>query len=55
MLVQEPYSVSQSARRLTNLRFRDFFVFTLSSLSSVFVVATAHMACLSLDEVNGSL
>ena len=42
MLVQEPYSVSQSVRRLTNLRFRDFFVFALSSLalsslSSVFV------------------
>ena len=34
MLVQEPYSVR---RRLTNLRFREFFVFTLSSHSSVFV------------------
>ena len=34
MLVQEPYSVR---RRLTNLQFREFFVFTLSSLSSVFV------------------
>ena len=37
MLVQEPYRVSQSVRRLTNLRFRDFFVFTLSSFSSVFM------------------
>ena len=56
MLVQEPQSVSQSVRRrLTNLQFREFFVFTLSSLSTVLLVATAHMACLSLDEVNGSL
>ena len=30
-------SVSQSVKRLTNLRFREFFVFTLSSFSSVFV------------------
>ena len=31
-------SVSQSVRRrLTKLRFREFFVFTLSSFSSVFV------------------
>ena len=30
-------SVSQSVRRLTNLRFREFFVFTLSLFSSVFV------------------
>ena len=33
-LVQEHYSVR---RRLTNLQFREFFVFTLSSFSSVFV------------------
>ena len=32
-VVQEPYSV----RRLTNLRFSDFFVFTLSSFWSVFM------------------
>ena len=30
-------SVGQSVRRLTNLRFREFFVFTLSPFSSVFV------------------
>ena len=38
MLVQEPSSVSQSVRRrLTKLRFHEFFVFTLSSFSSVFM------------------
>ena len=52
MLVQEPYSVR---RRLTNLQFHEFFVL-LYRRSRVFLwVATAHMACLSLDEVNRSL
>ena len=35
-------SVSQSVRRLTNLRFREFIVFTLSSFSSVLWVATVY-------------
>ena len=30
-------NLTQSVRRLTNLRFREFFVFTLSSFSSAFV------------------
>ena len=30
-------NLTQSVRRLTNLRFRDFFVFTLSSFWSVFM------------------
>ena len=30
-------NLTQSVRRLTNLRFREFLVFTLSSFSSVFV------------------
>ena len=42
-------SVSQSVRRLTNLRFREF-LFLLYRRSRVFLwVATAYMACLSVD------
>ena len=52
LLIQEPYSVR---RRLTNLQFREFF-FLLYRRSRVFLwVSTAHMACLTLDEVNGAL
>ena len=56
MLVQEPQSVSQSVRRrLTKLRFREFFLF-LYRRSRVFLwIATAYTACLSVDEVNGAL
>ena len=48
-------NLSQSVRRrLTKLRFREFFVL-LYRLSPVFLwVATAYMACLSVDEVNGA-
>ena len=49
-------SASQSVRRrLTNLQVCGIFVSTLSSLSVVLCIATADMACLSLDEVNGPL
>ena len=52
MLVQEPQSVR---RRLTKLRFREI-LFLLCRRSRVFLwIATAYMACLSVDEVNGAL
>ena len=48
-------NLTQSVRRLTNLRFRDF-LFILYRRSGVFLwIATAYMACLSVDEVNGAL
>ena len=45
-------NVSQPGEDLKNLQFRQIFVFTLSSLSSVLWGAIVYMACLSLDEVN---
>ena len=54
MRVEQTYiiiSQSVSQEKIDNLAFFLNFVFSLSSPSSV---ATADMACLSLDEVNGS-
>ena len=51
MPVQE--SLTQLVRK--NLQVCEVFVSTLSSLSSVLCVATADMACLSLDEVSVTL
>ena len=53
MPVQEPQSVSQSVRRrLINLRFH----FVFYRRSQVFLwVASAYIACLSVDDANGAL
>ena len=42
-------------RRSTNLRFREFFVCILSSLSSVFVGCQCRYRILSVDDTNGAL
>ena len=49
-------NLSQSvSRRLTNLRFREF-LFVSYRRSRVFLwVASAHIACLSVYNVNGAL
>ena len=49
-------NLSQSVRkRLTNLRFRDF-LFVFYRRSRVFLwVASADIACLSVDDANGAL
>ena len=49
-------NLSQSVRRrLTNLRFREFFVCILRRSRVVLWVASAYIACLSVDDVNGVL
>ena len=49
-------SVRQSVRRLTNLQVREFFVFNLSSLSSVFVCCYCRYGMsVTIYEVNGAL
>ena len=57
MPVQEPLSqsVSQSVRRRLTICNSVKFLFLLYRRSRVFLwVATAYMACLLLDEVNGT-
>ena len=49
-------NLTESVRRLTNLRFREFFLFIFYRLSRVFLwVASADIACLSVDDANGAL
>ena len=55
MRVEKTQLVSQSVRRrLTVLRFCEIFVLVYRRSRVFLLVATADMACLLLDEVNGS-